>query len=153
VVAEGIETQEHGQYARALGATLGQGFHFGHPEPEPRRGKVTGVPLPLLTTALPHPWQASFDLASARRPVRRGTMPLAQPDAKCEASAADHVHGRKRLGHLQRIGQGEQEDRKPYAHLAGLDRQPSEERDGLGHGHRRQEVLRAPYGIQPWSRA
>ncbi len=76
VLAEGIETQEQVQYARALGATLGQGFHFGHPAPEPRRGKVTGVPLPLLTTALPHPWQAPFDLASARRPVRRGTMPL-----------------------------------------------------------------------------
>jgi EAL domain-containing protein (putative c-di-GMP-specific phosphodiesterase class I) len=76
VVAEGIETQEQVQYARALGATLGQGFLFGHPEPEPRRGKVTGVPLPLLTTALPHPWQAPFDLASARCPVWRGTMPL-----------------------------------------------------------------------------
>jgi len=76
VVAEGIETPEQVQYARALGATLGQGFHFGHPSPEPRGGNVTGVPLPLLTTALPHPWQAPFDLASARRPVRRGTMPL-----------------------------------------------------------------------------
>jgi EAL domain-containing protein (putative c-di-GMP-specific phosphodiesterase class I) len=76
VVAEGIETQEHVQYARALGATLGQGFHFGRPSADPQRANLTGVPVPLLTTALPHPWQAPFDLASARRPVRRGTMPL-----------------------------------------------------------------------------
>jgi hypothetical protein len=33
VVAEGIETPEHVQYARALGATLGQGFHFGRALP------------------------------------------------------------------------------------------------------------------------
>ena len=76
MLAEGIETPEQVQYARALGATLGQGFLFGRPSPEPRRGKVTDVPLPLLTSALPHAWQAPFDLASARRPVRRGTMPL-----------------------------------------------------------------------------
>ena len=76
VLAEGIETPEQAHYARALGATLGQGFHFGRPSPVPRRANVTGIPLPLLTTALPHPWQAPFDLASARRPVRRGTMPL-----------------------------------------------------------------------------
>jgi EAL domain-containing protein (putative c-di-GMP-specific phosphodiesterase class I)/DICT domain-containing protein len=33
ILAEGIETDEHLEYARALGATLGQGFKFGRPGP------------------------------------------------------------------------------------------------------------------------
>jgi hypothetical protein len=76
VVAEGIETSEQAEYARALGATLGQGFYFGRPSPEPRRGHVTAIPLPIFTATLPHPTRTPFDLAGTRRPVRRGTMPL-----------------------------------------------------------------------------
>jgi EAL domain-containing protein (putative c-di-GMP-specific phosphodiesterase class I) len=76
VVAEGIETVEQAQYARALGATLGQGYLYGRPTPEPRLSNPTEIPLPIFTAALPHPWRTPFDLASARRPVRRGTMPL-----------------------------------------------------------------------------
>ncbi|MFL5842499.1 MAG: EAL domain-containing protein [Thermoleophilaceae bacterium] len=76
VLAEGIETEEQAQYARALGATLGQGFLFGRPTPEPRVTEVTDIPLPIYTSALPDSWRAPFELASARRPVRRGTGPL-----------------------------------------------------------------------------
>jgi EAL domain-containing protein (putative c-di-GMP-specific phosphodiesterase class I) len=76
VLAEGVETPEQAEYARALGATLGQGFLFGRPSTEHRPEKVTGVPLPIFTTALPHPWRTPFEVASARRPVRHGTMPL-----------------------------------------------------------------------------
>jgi EAL domain-containing protein (putative c-di-GMP-specific phosphodiesterase class I) len=76
VLAEGVETPEQAQYARALGATLGQGYYFGRPSFEPRLAKVTGIPLPIFTTALPHPWRTPFDLVSTRRPVRRGTMRL-----------------------------------------------------------------------------
>ena len=36
VLAEGIETEEQAEYARALGATLGQGYLFGRPAPVPR---------------------------------------------------------------------------------------------------------------------
>ena len=76
VLAEGIETAEQAQYARALGATLGQGYFLGRPSREPRRDRVTGMPLPIFTASLPHPWRTPFDLASSRRPVRHGTMPL-----------------------------------------------------------------------------
>jgi EAL domain-containing protein (putative c-di-GMP-specific phosphodiesterase class I) len=76
VLAEGVETPEQAQYARALGATLGQGFLFGRPSPEPLRAAVTAIPIPIFSATLPHPWRTPFDLASARRPVRHGTMPL-----------------------------------------------------------------------------
>ncbi|MDQ6875999.1 MAG: EAL domain-containing protein [Actinomycetota bacterium] len=76
VVAEGVETQEQAVYARALGATMGQGLFFGGPTPTPNIANVTGIPLPIFTAALPHPWRTPFDLASGRRPVRHGTLPL-----------------------------------------------------------------------------
>jgi len=76
VLAEGIETKEQAQYARALGATLGQGFFFGRPSRLCSVANVTGIPLPIFTASLPHPWRTPFDLASARRPVRHGTLPL-----------------------------------------------------------------------------
>ena len=33
VIAESVETLEQARAAQALGATLGQGFHFGRPKP------------------------------------------------------------------------------------------------------------------------
>lgn len=76
VVAEGIETQEQAQYARALGATLGQGFLFGRPSRKRPQANVSPIPLPILNASMPHPWRTPFEMASARRPVRSGTMPL-----------------------------------------------------------------------------
>jgi EAL domain-containing protein (putative c-di-GMP-specific phosphodiesterase class I) len=76
VLAEGIETPEQAVYARALGATLGQGYLFGRPSPEPVMSAKTDVPLPIFTTSLPRAWRAPFEIARSRRPVRRGTMPL-----------------------------------------------------------------------------
>lgn len=76
VLAEGIETQEQAQYARALGATLGQGYLFGRPSPEPARTPPTGIPMPIYSAALPYTWRTPFELASAHRTVRRATIPL-----------------------------------------------------------------------------
>ena len=76
VLAEGIETEEQAQYARALGATLGQGFLFGHPTPEPARTQATDIPLPIYSVSLPYTWRTPFELASAHRTVRRGTLGL-----------------------------------------------------------------------------
>jgi EAL domain-containing protein (putative c-di-GMP-specific phosphodiesterase class I) len=76
VVAEGIETPEQAQYARALGATLGQGFLFGGPSRERPQARVSPIPMPIFTASLPHPWRTPFEMASAFRPVRSGTMPL-----------------------------------------------------------------------------
>jgi EAL domain-containing protein (putative c-di-GMP-specific phosphodiesterase class I) len=76
VLAEGIETEEQAQYARALGATLGQGFLFGHPSPEPARRRATDIPLPIYSVSLPYTWRTPFELASAHSTVRRGTIGL-----------------------------------------------------------------------------
>jgi len=85
-----FETPEQAEYARALGATLGQGYLFGRPQRRAASGPVTTIPLPIFTAALPHPWRTPFDLASARRPVRHGTMPLLSSITReLERQAAD----------------------------------------------------------------
>lgn len=76
MVAEGIETEDQLQYARALGATLGQGYLFGRPSPDLAPGRPTDVPLPIYTASLPYMWRTPFELASAHRQVRHGTVPL-----------------------------------------------------------------------------
>ena len=76
VLAEGIETEEQAQYGRALGATLGQGFLFGQAVPEPARTPATDIPLPIYSVSLPYTWRTPFELASAHRTVRRGTIGL-----------------------------------------------------------------------------
>lgn len=76
VLAEGIETAEQAQYARALGATSGQGYHFGRPTAQPRHTEANSVPLPIFTAAMPHQWRTPFDLVSARRTARHGETAL-----------------------------------------------------------------------------
>jgi EAL domain-containing protein (putative c-di-GMP-specific phosphodiesterase class I) len=62
VLAEGIETEEQAQYARALGATLGQGFLFGHPAPEPARAPGSHE-QPHVAADQQLPWRRSLDVA------------------------------------------------------------------------------------------
>jgi EAL domain-containing protein (putative c-di-GMP-specific phosphodiesterase class I) len=76
VLAEGIETHDQAEYARALGATLGQGYHFGRPSPEAPLANLTDIPLPIRNTSMPHARRTPIDLVSSHRPVRHGTMPL-----------------------------------------------------------------------------
>ena len=72
VLAEGIETEQHLRTARAFGATVGQGWHFGRPGPLPAPLPPFGAAAPLQViarqdgTANPSP----FDLAARSRPVR-----------------------------------------------------------------------------------
>ncbi len=49
VLAEGIETEQHVVMARALGATLGQGWHFGRP------AEVPDLSRPVMALAAPSP--------------------------------------------------------------------------------------------------
>lgn len=76
VIAEGIETIKHAREAVAAGATIGQGFLFGHPAPLPSPMPSPGGTIPLLrnpdTAERPTPWEV---VATAREP-RRATKEL-----------------------------------------------------------------------------
>jgi EAL domain-containing protein (putative c-di-GMP-specific phosphodiesterase class I) len=76
VLAEGVESEQQAQYGRALGATLGQGFHFGRPSPDVKPMPAADIPLPIYSAALPYTWRTPFELASAHRTVRHATIPL-----------------------------------------------------------------------------
>jgi EAL domain-containing protein (putative c-di-GMP-specific phosphodiesterase class I) len=75
IVAEGIETSRHADRARAMGATLGQGFGLGRPGALPAR-----IPLPAGLVPIHGPVhtgeQTPFEAVSRQRPVRRSTKRL-----------------------------------------------------------------------------
>ncbi len=75
VLAEGIETTEHLQMARALGARLGQGWFFGRPVPSPRPDTVG-------------PWVSAWAPAAAGSVPPAGRHPVLLPSA--EPGAASH---------------------------------------------------------------
>ncbi|WP_375492417.1 EAL domain-containing protein [uncultured Jatrophihabitans sp.] len=75
VLAEGIEDDEHLAAARALGASLGQGYLFGRPESQPRpelrvAGLELGAPAQSETPRSP------FSCLSGALSVRTSTKPL-----------------------------------------------------------------------------
>jgi len=75
LLAEGVETEQHVEIARALGARLGQGWMFGRPAP----GLNTSLPAGALELAPPdqHPVPASpFGCLPSDGVLRRSTKPL-----------------------------------------------------------------------------
>lgn len=76
VLAEGIETDQHLEQALALGATVGQGWHFaaaGVLEPEP--GRPPGIPFlppPAAPTGTPFDLVARHDLRIGRKGLLLG---------------------------------------------------------------------------------
>jgi len=75
VVAEGIETPAHAERARAMGATLGQGFMLGRPAALPTGFPHSDTVVPI-DHASPRRAATPFTAVAAERPVRRGTKPL-----------------------------------------------------------------------------
>jgi EAL domain-containing protein (putative c-di-GMP-specific phosphodiesterase class I) len=73
VIAEGIETIKHAREAVAAGATIGQGFLFGHPAPLPSEmpPPTEAIPLrkaPAATAATP--WEVVASAREARRTTK-----------------------------------------------------------------------------------
>jgi EAL domain-containing protein (putative c-di-GMP-specific phosphodiesterase class I) len=75
VIAEGVETIKHAREAVAAGATIGQGFLFGHPAPLPSAMPPPGDAIPLRALAAGGPATPWEVVASAREP-RRATKDL-----------------------------------------------------------------------------
>ena len=76
LLAEGIETEAHFARARAVGATLGQGWLFGRPGALPATdGAVRCTPVPLRFDA-PESHLTPFELIADHRRLRRGDKRL-----------------------------------------------------------------------------
>jgi diguanylate cyclase (GGDEF)-like protein len=81
VLAEGIETEEHLATARALGASVGQGWLFGRPGPLAPPAEPPARPLPVVAAAgvddAVDPTAVSpFEVVRAVREVRRADKAL-----------------------------------------------------------------------------
>jgi hypothetical protein len=77
VLAEGIETEEHAEIARSMGATLGQGWLLGRPGPLPvvmPRPPRTAVPIARVLPG--DPTASPFARVAAQRPVRTASKRL-----------------------------------------------------------------------------
>lgn len=77
VLAEGIETVEHLDRALALGATLGQGYRFGHPAPM-ASGATAETPSPPIRTQ--HPcvdFGSPFDAIASQKSASGDSIPVA----------------------------------------------------------------------------
>jgi EAL domain-containing protein (putative c-di-GMP-specific phosphodiesterase class I) len=75
LLAEGIETEAHLARARAVGATLGQGWYFGRPGPLPAAPSPPATAVPLRASTTEHAL-TPFDLIADRRRLRRGDKRL-----------------------------------------------------------------------------
>ncbi|GAB4048659.1 sensor domain-containing phosphodiesterase [Catellatospora paridis] len=88
VLAEGIETEGHLQAALSLGATLGQGWLFGHPGPLPARHERPGAELPR-NTWLDTAARTPFEVASRHHAASPATEDLLNAlSTRMEAMAA-----------------------------------------------------------------
>lgn len=78
VLAEGIETAEHVTVARALGATLGQGWFYGQPGPLPQPlPAFTGTAVRVAARVPRDRLGTPFELAAAaQRTPRTATKPM-----------------------------------------------------------------------------
>ena len=77
VLAEGLETEDHVQTARAFGATLGQGWFFGRPGPLPAvLPPYAAGPVRILARGDQIPALSPFALAASVRTPRAAVKPL-----------------------------------------------------------------------------
>lgn len=79
ILAEGIETERHEQIARAMGATVGQGWLYGRPGPLPHSVPSPSRPLRLLDVKNAAASRTPFDIIAASRPTTRSAKDLLIP--------------------------------------------------------------------------
>jgi len=76
ILAEGIETERHLDTARAMGATLGQGWLFGRPGPLPVPLPVPPRPVPVADRSLHVAGSTPYQVVRRLREMRRGDKRL-----------------------------------------------------------------------------
>jgi EAL domain-containing protein (putative c-di-GMP-specific phosphodiesterase class I) len=65
IIGEGIETDEDQQLARFYGATYGQGYRFGKPEPLPKATPIPRQAIPLMQRPMPAVGDTPFEVLAA----------------------------------------------------------------------------------------
>ena len=85
VLAEGIETEEHLETARALGATLGQGWLFGRPATSLSRRRRAGVAAAARRAAAPADRTSPYEVVADCATSPCGQAPAAR-DLACTSS-------------------------------------------------------------------
>ncbi|GAB4057536.1 sensor domain-containing phosphodiesterase [Catellatospora paridis] len=118
VLAEGIETPHHLAVARSMGATLGQGWLFGHPGALP--GTFAPVDLVLAHVDAPSVTGSTpFEVARKHRPVIRTTKQMLKClsrhlENKCLQVAETAVL----MATFQHVRNFDEHARRRYTHLA-----------------------------------
>ena len=79
VLAEGIETHHHEEIARAMGATIGQGWLYGRPAPLPHFVPTPTNPVRMLGTKNGPATRTPFEIIAAHRATTRSAKELLIP--------------------------------------------------------------------------
>jgi EAL domain-containing protein (putative c-di-GMP-specific phosphodiesterase class I) len=121
ILAEGIETAEHLRRARALGATLVQGFMFGHPAPlTAGRRDVSPWPAPERPPYVDPGTGSLFDLVASDQTRRERKDTVLALSRYLERQAADSTDPPMVLTALQRAEFFSGSTRRHYHHLAAM---------------------------------
>ncbi|SDQ34423.1 diguanylate cyclase domain-containing protein [Quadrisphaera sp. DSM 44207] len=120
LLAEGIETERHVLMARTMGATLGQGWLFGRPEPLPAAlPELGGRGITLGVAPLAPPAQSPYLTAQAVRTPRPGNKRLLVEVSKhLEAKALEGGESALLLATFQYAKHFTEPTQKRYARLA-----------------------------------
>jgi EAL domain-containing protein (putative c-di-GMP-specific phosphodiesterase class I) len=118
ILAEGIETVEHAEVARTMGAELGQGWLYGVPSahpPMPALPEYTVRRLPIDSAPHETPYQVVTKLRPSRPTTKRLLVPLSR---WIESKAADASEPAVLLASFQQARNFDERTRKRYAYLA-----------------------------------
>jgi diguanylate cyclase (GGDEF)-like protein len=103
ILAEGIETPEHERLAKLFGATYGQGYLYGRPEPLPDCLPVPTHPIPLRQHLAPVDGRTPFEvLSTTLTPQRESKEQLLHISAHLESEAGNGSQASVLLAGFQR---------------------------------------------------
>ena len=90
LLAEGVESEEHLEQAMALGATLGQGYWFGRPEPLTDQTSTAWSPPPMKRPIAPDS-DSPFDFVAKQVEVRTARKATLVPFSRHMDAQARHA--------------------------------------------------------------